>query len=209
MTNPDWFQEHYFVVESGKPVGPFSLLDLQKRSLKGSDFIRTSGMPEFKELREIKELSDLLNVKFEYTQPQYFATLDTRLLAFAIDYFVSFFIYACLVALFLAGDTEDPQSRIPLIIVGMSSVPVFKFIMSILLEGSTMQGTIGKFLIGIQVTDSLGKRINLGHATGRNLAKLVGVFSLGIGFFVGFFDAKQRCWHDRIAGTLVIRKRLI
>jgi uncharacterized RDD family membrane protein YckC len=209
MNNGDWEGESYFLVESGKPQGPFSWAEMQQKKLKGTDFVRTASMPEFKELREIAGLAERLQVKFEYTLPQYFATLDTRLLAVAIDYFLAFFIYACVIAIWLAGDTEPASTRIPAILLGMVSVPIFKFLLSVILEGSSLQGTFGKALIGIHVTDAKGRKIGFGLSLARNLAKITGVLSLGIGFFVGFFDAQQRCWHDRIAGTLVVRKRLI
>ena len=209
MMTKDWPNESYYVVEEGKPKGPFSWQELQLKKLKGSDFVRTLDMPEFKELREINGLSQHLNIQFEQVQPQYFATLDTRLLAVAIDYFMVFFLYACVIALWLAGDSVPASTRIPAILLGLIAVPTFKFLTSVCLEGSPMQATVGKALIGIHVTDTMGNKIGFGLALARNLAKFLGVISLGIGFFVGFFDSKQRCWHDRMAGTLVIRKRLI
>jgi uncharacterized RDD family membrane protein YckC len=209
MTNVDWTKQDYFIVEEGKPKGPFSWSEMQHKKLNSTDFVRISSMSEFKELREIQGLAEKLNLKFEYTIPQYFATLDTRLLAVAIDYFIAFFLYACVVAVWLAGDSEPASTRIPALLLGLIAVPLFKFLISVILEGSSLQGTAGKALIGIQVTDTKGQKISIGHSFLRNLAKLSGVLSLGIGFFVGFLDAQQRCWHDRIAGTLVIRKRLL
>ncbi len=45
-------------------------------------------MDDYKEAHELPELRQLLNLKTETILPQYFATLDIRLLAVVIDYFI-------------------------------------------------------------------------------------------------------------------------
>ncbi len=200
--------DQYYVVIQGKPQGPFTLDELQRMNLRPTDFVKPAGQPEFKELREIAELSKLLKVQHQATPPQYFASLDMRLLSTAIDYFIAFCMYAVLAAVFLAG-TESTQERIPLLIAGLVLVPIFKFILCVIAEGSKRQASIGKMLIGVKVTDEQGRPIGYGTAFLRNIAKLVGTITLGIGFFTGFFDRRQQCLHDKIAGTLVIKDRLI
>ena len=200
--------DRYEVVVQGKPQGPFTLDELRGMDLRPTDFVKPVGHPEFKELREIAGLSMLLNVKHETTQPQYFASLDTRLLSTAIDYFIAFCVYAVLVTVYLGGTTNAKES-IPTILAGLVSVPIFKFILCVAAEGSKKQASIGKMLIGVKVTDEQGKPIGYGKAFLRNIGKLIGVLTLGIGFFTGFFDRRQQCLHDKIAGTLVIKDRLI
>lgn len=199
---------HYEVVIQGKPQGPFTLDELQNMKLNPTDFVKPVGYPEFKELREIAALSKLLNIQHQITPPQYFASLDVRLLSTAIDYFVAFCIYAALAAVYLGG-VENTQESIPTLIAGLAMVPLFKFIQCVIMEGSKKQASIGKMLIGIKVTDEQGKPIGSGKALLRNVAKLIGVITLGIGFFTGFFNRRQQCLHDKIAGTLVIKDRLI
>jgi len=176
--------------------------------LHPTDFVKPLGHPEFKELQEWTSLSEQLQIAYRPTPPQYFATLDMRLLSTAIDYFIAFCVYAVMVAVFLAG-VSDANAHIPTIVVGLLLVPVIKFVFSVAAEGSKRQASIGKILVGIKVTDQYGGGIGYRKAFLRNISKLVGVASLGIGFFVGFFDRKQRCWHDRLANTLVIKDRLI
>ena len=198
----------YYVVIQGKPQGPFTLDKLQNMKLSPTDFVKPVGHPEFKELREIAGLSKLLNVQHQTTPPQYFASLDMRLLSTAIDYFIAFCMYAVLAAVYLGG-AENTQESIPMLIGGLILVPIFKFIQCVVTEGSKKQASIGKMLIGIKVTDEQGRPVGYGTALFRNIAKLVGVITLGIGFFTGFFDRRQQCLHDKIAGTLVIKDRLI
>ncbi len=203
-TLPDRFE----VVIQGKPQGPFTLDDLRGMQLKPTDFVKPSGYPEFKELREIAALSAVLDIKHETSLPQYFASLDTRLLATAIDYFIAFCAYAILAAIYLGG-VSDAKTAAPTLLAGMVLVPIVKFAFSVAMEGSMRQASVGKLLIGIKVTDERGRPIGYGKALGRNAAKLVGVITLGIGFFLGFFDRRQQCLHDKMAGTLVIKDRLI
>lgn len=205
----DWESETYYVVKGGKPSGPFSLKELKDLQISPLDFVKTPDMPEFKELREIPSLSILLGQKPHVTAPQYFATLDVRLVAWGIDFFIAVFMYMIFVVAYLVGTEADDPQRIPTIIVGFLSVPVLKFLFSSILEGSDLQASPGKLLIGIKVCDSDGGKLSFAQAFWRNFSKLSGVLSLGVGFFMGFFDRKQRCLHDRIAGTLVIKSRLI
>lgn len=201
---PDLFE----VVIQGKPQGPFTLDDLRSMRLKPTDFVKPVGYPEFKELREMASLSAALHIKHETSLPQYFASLDVRLLATTIDYFIAFCEYAIVAAIYLGG-VNDTKSALPGLLAGLVLVPLFKFMTSVMMEGSKRQASVGKLLLGIKVTDEQGKPPGYGKALWRNAAKLVGVITLGIGFFLGFFDRKQQCLHDKIAGTLVIKDRLI
>src|SRR5690606_1506827 len=179
--------DRYDVVIRGKPEGPFSLDELRAMNLGPTDFVKPVGQPEFKELRELAELGSLLNIPYQTTQPQYFASLDMRLLATAIDYFIAICVYAVLAAIYLAGSTNARDS-VPALLIGLAIVPILKFTLSVVMEGSTKQASIGKMLIGIKVTDEVGKPVGYGRALGRNSAKLVGIATLGIGFLTGFFD---------------------
>jgi len=204
MNNP----EKYEVVIQGKPKGPYTLDELRTMNLRPTDFVKPVGYPEFKELREIEALSRELNVAHQSAQPQYYASLDMRLLAVGIDYFIAFCEYAVIAAIYLAGTANSP-TRIPTLLLGLILVPILKFIASVTMEGSSKQASVGKLLIGVKVTDVRGNRIGYGRAAARNVAKLMGVLSLGLGFLSGFFDRRQQCLHDKLAGTLVIKDRLI
>ncbi|MFZ0039416.1 MAG: RDD family protein [Candidatus Acidiferrales bacterium] len=73
-------------------------------------------------------------------------------------------------------------------------------------ESSVWQATLGKKALGLAVTNMQGRRITLGHALGRNLAKIISSMTLLIGYIIAGFTAKKQALHDLIAGTLVIKQ---
>ena len=75
------------------------------------------------------------------------------------------------------------------------------------LESSEWQGTVGKRLLGMRVTDMVGERISFFRATGRYLSKFISSALLMIGFIMVAFTEKKQGLHDMIAGTCVINKR--
>ncbi|MES2809863.1 MAG: RDD family protein [Bacteroidota bacterium] len=76
------------------------------------------------------------------------------------------------------------------------------------MESSAKQGTYGKQILKIRVCNMQGDPITTSHATGRNLAKVFSVLTLGVGYLMAFFNKQQQCLHDRIAGTLVVKDRM-
>lgn len=74
----------------------------------------------------------------------------------------------------------------------------------IAMESSPWQGTLGKRLLGIRVTDLNGARVGGWRAAGRHFAKIVSALVLFIGFFMAAFTEKKQGLHDMIAGCLVV-----
>lgn len=50
----------YYILEQGHKQGPFELQELKKRDIKPTTYIWMSGLDNWREAREISELSDLL-----------------------------------------------------------------------------------------------------------------------------------------------------
>jgi uncharacterized RDD family membrane protein YckC len=76
-----------------------------------------------------------------------------------------------------------------------------------LMESSAYQGTVGKVVLGIVVTDEqTGGRIGFGKATGRYFAKILSGIILGIGYLMMLWNKKEQTLHDKLAGTLVVQK---
>ena len=76
-----------------------------------------------------------------------------------------------------------------------------------LMESSGWQGTIGKKIMDIRVTDLAGGKISVGRATARLAVKafLSGWFL--IGYIMAFFTRRKQALHDLIAGTLVLSRQ--
>jgi len=74
-----------------------------------------------------------------------------------------------------------------------------------LCESSSWQGTVGKKVVGLRVTDLNGNRISFGKATGRHFGKIVSALILGIGFIMIAFTEQKQGLHDILAGTLVLK----
>lgn len=68
------------------------------------------------------------------------------------------------------------------------------------------QATIGKFVLGIKVTDLNGEPISFGRATWRHFGKILSVFIIFIGFLMIAFTKKKQGLHDIMAGCLVVNK---
>jgi len=74
-----------------------------------------------------------------------------------------------------------------------------------LLTCSSWQGTIGKKVLRLKVTDEAGNRIGFGRSTGRFFAKIISVMIMYIGYIMVGFTDRKRGLHDMIAGTLVMK----
>lgn len=198
----------YTVVINGKPQGPYQLAELRGLNIKSGTFIRKPGMNDYKEAHEFPELRELLGFRYQQTAPQYFASFDQRLLASVVDYFLilMFYVFALLLSFLII---QEKTMRISVGITMLPAIPVIKFIYGVFAESSRAQGTLGKKLLNIKVTDMWGNRIDLITAFGRNAAKILSVLPFFFGYLYSFLNKKQQCFHDMAANTLVIKDRLI
>ena len=74
-----------------------------------------------------------------------------------------------------------------------------------LFESGRWQGTPGKKILELRVTDLFGNRISFGQASGRYFSKILSGLIFYIGFFMAGFTAKKQGLHDKLASTLVLR----
>ncbi len=75
-----------------------------------------------------------------------------------------------------------------------------------LMESSAGQGTIGKRVVGIVVTDLNGDRIGFGRATGRYFGKILSYITLLVGFLMAGFTQRKQALHDMLTSTLVLNR---
>lgn len=79
------------------------------------------------------------------------------------------------------------------------------FLYFTLFESSALQGTPGKKLLGIKVTDLSGNRLDLHKAASRSFAKALSWIPFGAGFFLVLFTEQKQALHDKMVGSLVVR----
>jgi uncharacterized RDD family membrane protein YckC len=143
-----------------------------------------------------------------------------RFLAHLIDHVILgivaaplFFILVLPVILRVANDAERNQEPSPeMIIAILSSVFIYvvlafvgQWLYEALLTSSSWQGTVGKRVLQLKVTDELGNRIGFGRATGRFFAKILSSMFFYVGFIMVGLADRKRGLHDMLAGTLVMR----
>jgi uncharacterized RDD family membrane protein YckC len=146
-----------------------------------------------------------------------------RLVAFLIDGAISFFLFLILLiplfiltgagsALSRIGSREDISDDVAAF-VGIGFVLGF-LVMTVgvtwlyyaLSESSSWQGTLGKKLLNLTVTDLNGQPISFGRASGRYFSKFItNLIPLAIGYILAGFTEKKQAIHDMIASCLVLR----
>jgi len=129
-------------------------------------------------------------------------------LAMAVDYLLVFGIYS-VVALVLLSFANQQLVKIAIALSGIVIIPIARSVYAVFMESSKKQATLGKQLLGIKVCDEEGRSISLGRSLLRNLGKWLSTLTFGLGYLFGFFDRKQQCLHDKLAGTLVVKERLL
>ena len=72
----------------------------------------------------------------------------------------------------------------------------------------TKQATPGKMVFGAKVVDAqTGGPLSVGQSIGRYLGYYVAMLPFFLGFFWVGIDARKQGWHDKLAGTVVIRPK--
>ncbi len=70
------------------------------------------------------------------------------------------------------------------------------------------QATPGKMAIGAQIVDAkTGGKPSTGQLLARYAGYYASIFPLFIGLIWVAFDSRKQGWHDKLAGTVVIRKK--
>ena len=135
-----------------------------------------------------------------------------RFVALLIDYLVIGAGYAILLIAFgvrfsqVEGTNNFFAAGSAVTAVCMISI-VGSWLYFALMESSKNQGTLGKMVLGLRVTDLDGHRINFGRATGRFLARLLSWMTMSIGYIMAGLTPKKQALHDFVAGTLVLSKQ--
>ncbi len=147
-------------------------------------------------------------VNVDGLKPAVMMRFVSALIDFTILIFLSF-IVGIVCGLFgatLSGDSASAQ------VLSSGALVFTLFILwfgyGLISECSAWQGTPGKKLTGIVVTDMSGQRIGFGRALGRAFGKIL---SSLIPFYIPYimvgFTNRNQTLHDMMAGTLVFRRQ--
>jgi uncharacterized RDD family membrane protein YckC len=130
------------------------------------------------------------------TFQQIYATFGQRFLATVIDAIIMI-VFTIIFAGILLNDFADGPLQFWGFILGLGYKAGF--------ECSSIQGTIGKKMMGLKVEDLNGNRITFGRSIGRFFATYLSTFLL-IGYIMALFTAKKQTLHDLLASTVVVKK---
>lgn len=168
-------------------------------------------------------METIYNPNQEHKEPAQFAGFWWRFLSHIIDQiiisFVSWIFILPLFAVFgislyslkEAGmNPEDAAFLIAPFVMGITTISLVataaNWLYYALMESSKFQGTVGKILLNIKVTDVNFNRISFARATGRYFGKILSGMILMIGYIMAGFTDNKQALHDILAGCYVIKE---
>jgi len=99
----------------------------------------------------------------------------------------------------------DAPLRQPVVIV--PALLALQWLYLACMESSPLRATLGKFAIGLRVSDLEGGGIGFGRATARHLGRFLSALPLGAGYVMIAFSARHQALHDLMSRTLVVHTR--
>ena len=121
------------------------------------------------------------------------APLGSRLVALIIDYIILAIIGA------LLGSLTGEE------ILGIGSGFIFGVIYNWYFWTQNRGQTPGKMVMGIRVVKTDGSPINTLEAVVRYIGYHINTLIILLGWIWAIFDGKKQGWHDKLAGTVVVR----
>ena len=128
------------------------------------------------------------------------------LLTFVVAYFFFGFDQSLLAYL---DNLTDPHARLKFLEerrVANDIALLIWLAYSVLAEASSLQGTLGKRLLGIRVVDQFGRRLTFAKAFWRNVGKILSLIPFALGCLRILWSPTKQAWHDSLAHCYVVRK---
>ena len=122
-----------------------------------------------------------------------------------VPIFIIFLLPTFLKAINQVNAEEPPTELFGAILLMIPVLYTVLWLYDALTTSSSWQGTVGKKVLRLKVTDEAGNRISFARATGRFFGKLLSGMIMNVGFFMIAFTDRKQGLHDMIAGTLVTR----
>jgi uncharacterized RDD family membrane protein YckC/Tfp pilus assembly major pilin PilA len=133
--------------------------------------------------------------------------IDTLILSAVAGVLYALFAFIVIVPAAVSGGRHVNDAAIGASILLFSlAIIVVQWLYFALCESSSWQATPGKMALNLCVTDTCGRRIGFGQATGRYFGKILSGFILDIGFMMAGWTARKQALHDLMASCCVVRK---
>lgn len=128
-----------------------------------------------------------------------------RALAYAIDLAIlGAIILACVQLGLISAEARAGRSQVEFGFTGL--LPILIAAVYTLGSWIVWRATPGKLAVRAEIADAYtGGRPRLGQLVGRYLAYAISALFVGLGFLWVALDSRKQGWHDKLAGTLVIR----
>lgn len=133
--------------------------------------------------------------------------LDNIIISAVTTPLVLIFLLPSIIKISHAAETnqEPPLELFGAIFLVVPLIVAGQWLYEALLTSSSWQGTVGKRVLRLKVTDMAGNRISFGRATGRFFSKIVSRMLMYVGYIMVAFSERKQGLHDMIAGTLVMK----
>lgn len=148
-----------------------------------------------------------------------YGSFSNRLVSFMVDSTIIVFLYS--IILYSASDTplklltwenlfEDGGLSFKKVYFIFDALfinlyfPVLHWFYYTIFESSPKQATIGKFTLGLKVTDLRGRRINFFQANLRYFFKALSAIPFLLGFFLIMISRRKQMLHDYFSKTVVV-----
>jgi len=134
-----------------------------------------------------------------------------RVIGYGIDlllFFLLFFV-ASFIAIGFDPKVHEPGPEVTprTTYIIWSAYFILGWLYHSLTVASKKQATPGMRVMRTFLTDRYGRRVTLARASARYFASFLSWYTVGIGFLMQLFTTKRQTLHDRLAGTVVLRRK--
>ena len=148
-------------------------------------------------------MSGTARVESPRERPVVRAGFFRRLVAFALDWLTLSIIADIVSFAYRFGSSAEREMLRMDIAMGFSAALFLLYFTLFTGEGGQ---TLGKMVLGIRVQGTDGSPVGYGRAFVRTLGYIVSFFfTTFLGFLWVLWDRKKQAWHDKIAGTEVVK----
>ena len=140
-----------------------------------------------------------------------YASFGRRALAELVDWTLCFLVIVVPLSFYFAPDTAPPGEPEALMSDRDTAALLLWLLLGfaayhVILWSSKWRATPGMKLARIIVTDLAGYRLSPWQSVGRFFARWLSYYTGGLGFLIALFSKQNKTLHDRIAGTVVLRR---